>query len=89
MLIEHGAKVNDYGTGSETPLLLAVRHGVPDVARMLLERGADPNARDKVDEMWPPLIFAIIENDEQSAKLLLEHHADPNIAVGFVPSPTP
>jgi ankyrin repeat protein len=43
-LVEHGADVNQNGTG-RTPLHSAVQQAMPELATALLARGADPNAR--------------------------------------------
>ena len=43
-LLEGGAKINDVsGTDSTTPLLAALINGQFDVAKVLIDRGADPN----------------------------------------------
>ncbi len=41
----HGAEVNGKDKYGETPLMLASRLGYPDIVQLLLEHGADPNAR--------------------------------------------
>lgn len=46
--------------------------------RSLLERGADPDARD--DERCTPLMMATVEGDVEIARGLLEAGADPNLA---------
>jgi ankyrin repeat protein len=43
-LVEKGADVNQHGAG-RTPLHSAVQQQMPDLARLLLARGANPNAR--------------------------------------------
>jgi ankyrin repeat protein len=43
-LIEHGADVNQHGAG-RAPLHSAVQHAMPEIVKLLLARGADPNAR--------------------------------------------
>ncbi|MDD4197616.1 MAG: ankyrin repeat domain-containing protein [Syntrophorhabdaceae bacterium] len=44
MLIDHGADVNARERHGEPPLLYACYLGYPETARLLLERGADPEA---------------------------------------------
>jgi ankyrin repeat protein len=43
-LIERGADINQHGAG-RTPLHAAVQQRMPDLLKLLLARGADPNAR--------------------------------------------
>lgn len=83
-LIEKGAHVNIY-VGSDfefTPL-----HWVsdPNLLKMLIEKGADINARSIED--ITPLHWACEENHREIAKLLIENKADVNIAdfYGFTP----
>ena len=48
-----------------------------EVLRVLLERGADPNARGIND--YTPLHLAVAERDEAAMRLLLTHKADPSL----------
>jgi hypothetical protein len=57
----------------DTPLLSAAAS--PELARILLERGADPNARS--GSGWTPLIRACNAGCTESARLLLAAGADP------------
>lgn len=50
--------------------------GREPVARLLLDRGADPNVRDEGDNAYP-LHFAAENQDLPVIRLLLEHGADP------------
>ena len=59
--------------GARTALHFAVAH--PEVTRLLLERGADPNIRDEGDDAMP-LHFAAERGDLDVVKLLVEHGAD-------------
>ena len=56
-----------------TGLHLAARH--PDALRLLLEHGADPNARDDGDNA-SPLHFAAAQGNVESVRLLLDAGAD-------------
>jgi ankyrin repeat protein len=47
LLLDHGAKVNTRDVGGNTPLHLAISEGYDDIARVLLENGANPNAKNK------------------------------------------
>jgi ankyrin repeat protein len=62
-----------------TPLHCAAWKGHEEVVRLLLEAGADPNARN-VNEHWgtTPLHAAAHANQSVIAELLIEHGADPN-----------
>lgn len=48
-----------------------------DLLRLLLVRGADPNARGIND--YTPLHLAVAERDEAAMRLLLAHAADPSL----------
>lgn len=60
-----------------SPLYRAVICGHYDASKLLLDRGADPNLRNKVGEV--PLHQAADAGSERLVQLLLEAHADPNI----------
>mmetsp|Transcript_9237 Transcript_9237/g.28569 ORF Transcript_9237/g.28569 Transcript_9237/m.28569 type:complete len:379 (-) Transcript_9237:79-1215(-) len=70
--------VNSYGGELEyTPLHWAARGGFTDVARFLLQCGADPNLR--TDYGYTALHFACKKNYSDVVKLLLESGAEVNI----------
>ncbi|KAG7382318.1 hypothetical protein PHYPSEUDO_005050 [Phytophthora pseudosyringae] len=50
LLLDHGAKVNTRDVGGNTPLHLAISEGYEDIARFLVENGANPNAKNKDEE---------------------------------------
>ncbi|KAK8815022.1 hypothetical protein WA556_007058 [Blastocystis sp. ATCC 50177/Nand II] len=79
-LLANGADIH-IGQDSEvgTPLHWAVGEHRVDVARKLLEHGADVNAMNK--HKITPLILAAASTDASMIKLLLEFHADPTIAL--------
>ena len=58
-----------------TPLHLAVIRQKPDIAAVLLDKGADPNARDKFG--WTPLHYAACLTDAATYLLLQKRKADP------------
>lgn len=65
------------GCASTTPKLsTAAENGQVDVAKDLLNDGADPNQRDRYD--YTPLHWAAYEGQVDVAKLLLDHGADIN-----------
>lgn len=63
----------EHFTGGSTGLHLAVRH--PAAVRLLIEHGADPNARDTGDNA-SPLHFAAAHGDLESVRILLDAGAD-------------
>ena len=60
----------------ETPLLVAVRQDARPVAKLLIERGADVNAKRGYGET--PLFYAARWNALEIARLLIDRGADPN-----------
>ena len=77
LIVEHSKDVNARGFyRDETPLLVTVRRGNVQVARVLLENGADREARDRYD--WSPLERASGGGNLELIQVLLEHGADPN-----------
>src|SRR5688572_17073854 len=60
----------------QTALMVAVRKGKRDVAELLLERGAAPNATDAVGRT--PLVFAVEADQPELAESLLRRGADAN-----------
>jgi len=66
------------GTGAgEPPLSLALGSRDPELARLLLARGADPNQVDS--EGFTPLARAVAEHDEKTARVLLAAGASPHV----------
>jgi len=112
LLVERGANVNLANKGGWTPLYLATDnrnieggdYPVPkpdmdhlELIQLLLESGADPNARIKENTLtrtiftmqWfqedgaTPFVRASQSSDTELMKLLLEYGADPKIATTF------
>ena len=83
LLLDSGADVDSFGWA--TPLTAALRsentltfpERYRNVARLLLERGANVNIRDRADG-YPPIFWATRRGDQSMVKLLLQHGADPN-----------
>ena len=74
-LIDSGADFNVIRPTSDyTTWILACFYGVPDMVRLLLDRGADPNAVSARGD-WP-LKIALLRPEVLS--VLLEHGADPS-----------
>jgi ankyrin repeat protein len=63
-----------------TPLMLAARCRSDDSLKLLLERGANVNARNA--EGWTPLLYAVRTRDTTYARRLLNAGATPSRAVG-------
>ena len=72
-----GINVNG-ADGQIVPLLSAAGTGCVAVAQLLLERGADVNARDH--DGWTPLIKAAQAGHTEMVQLLMDHGADMTIA---------
>jgi len=86
LLIGHGADVNAHSDGGRTPLLIAAGlGGPPAVVKLLLDQGANTNARspDLFGEMTP-LAEAASAGNDAAVRMLLEHGADVK-AAGFLP----
>jgi hypothetical protein len=77
-LLRKGANVNaKHGDYDSTPLHVAALWGHAEVARLLLDHGADVNSRSK--DGWTPLHYAAAFGYADVARLLLERGADPSI----------
>jgi ankyrin repeat protein len=78
-LLERGADMHarDIGYG-QTALMWAISERHSDVARLLLEHGADPKVRSTGG--YSPLLFAARVGDLESARLLLAAGASPDDA---------
>jgi ankyrin repeat protein len=88
VLLKHHADVHIGGIGAWTPLHAASlsRNPKPEIARLLLEHGADMNS--KTDIGITPLSLLSVQNGNlEVATVLLEHGADPNIRPGYGEGP--
>jgi ankyrin repeat protein len=70
--------VNEYTDDGFTPLGLAAFFCHPDVARLLMERGADVNAASKNTQRVTPLHSAVSRRQTMIAQALLFHGASVN-----------
>jgi ankyrin repeat protein len=75
-LIEQGADVNAVAQNAQrvTPLHAAAAVSDRETAHLLLERGADPHAKQQMD--YTPLHGAASRGDVEMAKMLISHGAD-------------
>ncbi len=64
--------------GADFPIVHAVRRGNPEIVRLLLQHGADPNVSSMVLGA-SPLFTAALNNDIEIGKILLEYGADPEL----------
>lgn len=80
-LLEKGANVNficeDSSCKGWTPVMIAAAENHADVVKLLLEKGADPNAQNEYGRT--ALHFAVNYSFEPIVNLLLEYKADPTI----------
>jgi ankyrin repeat protein len=75
LLLAAGVDVNDQDASSASVLVVAAHSGHSELARMLLERGADPNA---AGAGYTPLHAAVLRGDAPLVKALLARGADAN-----------
>ena len=66
----HATQVNVQSSAGETPLMLAAINNYAEVAKVLIERGADVNR-----EGWTPLHYAATRGHRSMMRLLLENDA--------------
>jgi ankyrin repeat protein len=71
-------KVEEFASGSLTPLMLAAREGNADIARALIDAGAEVNAR--AGDGKTALTLAIFNGNYAVASLLVDRKADVNVA---------
>jgi ankyrin repeat protein len=77
-LLKAGAKLTSTHPDGETPLMAASRSGRIDAVRLLLEAGADVNARDTYQRQTA-LMWAAAEGHTAVVQALLAAGADPNV----------
>lgn len=78
LLVEAGANVSDHDAWGVSATTLAAFSGYGDVARYLLDKGADPN---NDTPGFTALHCAILRRDEQTVAALLARGANPNATV--------
>lgn len=81
MLLDAGAQANSPASGEfDTALAAAVRKRFVRVCKLLLERGADPNAPLSDTFFHTALGLACVEADVEIIELLLSYEADVNLS---------
>ncbi|RPB07370.1 hypothetical protein P167DRAFT_549817 [Morchella conica CCBAS932] len=77
-LLLHPASSRDWSNLDAILLKQAIRKTSPEIVRLLLAHGVDPNrAVDGIVE-WPPLTVAVMQRDVVIVTMLLEAGADAN-----------
>jgi len=69
--------INEVSEEGYTLLILAVYNNNVEVAKFLIEKGADVNGNSK---MGTPLMAAVVKNNQQCAEILLKNKADVSIS---------
>ena len=89
LLDEEPARANAFGDDGFQPLGLACFFGHVEAARLLLDRGADPNTLARNEHIQTSALHAAAASENKDpetqyelCKLLLEHGADPNLPQG-------
>lgn len=75
-LIAHGAMI-DATTGGESPLHAAIAEAHGDVAALIIDKGANVNARN-MSQLTPLHFLGVYMHDRKLADLLIQHGADVN-----------
>ena len=84
-LLKRGRDINRRSTGYCSPLMAAMRFGNLEIAKLLLENGADPNIQDEYGNTL--LHSAVSDENIEEVKLLIKYGADMNKknSRGFTP----
>jgi hypothetical protein len=77
LLLDHGADLQARGINDFTPLHRAASWGFVRVVLCLLDRGAQIDARTRIDDYSTPLIVAAQAGKREVVELLLKRGADP------------
>jgi ankyrin repeat protein len=78
-LLSGGADTNLLAFNDWTPLHRAAEYGYVDFVKLLLEYGADPNARTRIDERDTPLMTSARAGHVDVVRVLLERGADASL----------
>lgn len=72
LLLEYGVDINQHGINDWTPLHFAAANDDVELIQYLLEKGADPNARTRIDDCATPLEEAEILGRQGAVNVLRE-----------------
>jgi ankyrin repeat protein len=72
-------KMLDLGANPDSLLLSAASLGNIEIARLILEKGGNPNIEKQNSGGLRPLVSAVISDNYKMAELLLKNGADPSI----------
>lgn len=78
VLLEHKARVNTRDQYGKTALTIAAFNGQTGIVGMLLDKGADIEAKEKITGGETALVMAAHSGYDDTVRLLLEHKANPN-----------
>ncbi|MCQ2820126.1 MAG: ankyrin repeat domain-containing protein [archaeon] len=84
LLLDYGANPNvktEWSTGGETPIMIAAANGYYDIAKLLLDNGADPTIRNAGG--IPSLHLATMNGHIDLALLIISYGMDPNTRDNF------
>ena len=76
-LLAHGAMISDTSTG-ESPLHAAIAERQGDIAELLIDKGADVNARN-MSQLTPLHFLGVFMHDRKLAELLIQKGAAVNV----------
>jgi ankyrin repeat protein len=83
-LLPLGADVNARDPyASMSPLMMAAYDGYTEIAKLLIEKGAEINAKGGVDMDMTPLVYAASQDRFDMVKLLIENGANVNIKTKY------
>lgn len=76
MLLDHGGEIELLDDWENTPLMAAAKEGQADLVLLLVERGANPNAKNKSQETVLHLAAGSKEHATEVVEVLLQAGAD-------------
>ena len=86
-LIDHGAALEQQNRKKQTPLVVAVEHGSTAAIQLLIEAGADVNARKARGQTMISSLISCKAEKLEKLSLLVEAGADTSISIEHGPLP--